>query len=39
MTEGKKALLVMGCPEVPVQISIVIQLAQKLRKEGWDVTV
>ena len=39
MTEGKKALLVMGCPEVPVQISIVIYLAHKLKKEGWDVTV
>jgi len=39
MTEGKKALLVMGCPEVPVQISIVIYLAHKLRKADWDVTV
>ncbi len=39
MTEGKKALLVMGCPEVPVQMSIAIYLAQKLRKSGYDVTV
>ena len=39
MTEGKKALLVMGCPEVPVQMSIAIYLAQKLRKAGYDVTV
>jgi hypothetical protein len=39
MTEGKKALLVMGCPEVPVQMSISIYLAQKLRKAGYDVTV
>ncbi len=39
MTEGKKALLVMGCPEVPVQISIVIYLAHRLKKAGWDVTV
>ncbi len=39
MTESKKALLVMGCPEVPVQMSIVIYLAQKLRKNGYDVTV
>ena len=39
MTKGKKALLVMGCPEVPVQISIVIYLAHKLEKAGWDVTV
>ena len=39
MTQGKKALLVMGCPEVPVQMSIAIYLAQKLRKAGYDVTV
>ena len=39
MTEGKKALLVMGCPEVPVQISMVIYLAHKLGIAGWDVTV
>ncbi|HPW72859.1 MAG: DUF1890 domain-containing protein [Methanothrix sp.] len=39
MTEGKKALLVMGCPEVPVQISIVIYLAHRLERAGWDVTV
>ena len=39
MTEDKKALLVMGCPEVPVQMSIAIYLAQKLRKAGYDVTV
>ena len=29
----------MGCPEVPVQMSIAIYLAQKLRKSGYDVTV
>jgi hypothetical protein len=39
MTEGKKALLVMGCPEVPVQMSMVIYLTHKLHKAGWDVTV
>ena len=39
MTEGKKALLVMGCPEVPVQTSMVIYLAHKLDKAGYDVTV
>jgi hypothetical protein len=39
MSEGKKALLVMGCPEVPVQMSMVIYLAHKLKKSGWDVTV
>ncbi|VVB71771.1 Uncharacterised protein [uncultured archaeon] len=39
MTEGKKALLVMGCPEVPVQTSMVIYLSHKLHKAGWIVTV
>jgi hypothetical protein len=39
MTEGKKALLVMGCPEVPVQMSIVLYLSHKLSKAGYDVTV
>lgn len=39
MSQGKSALLVMGCPEVPVQISMVIYLAHKLKKSGWDVTV
>lgn len=39
MSEGKKALLVMGCPEVPVQMSMVIYLTHKLEKSGWDVTV
>lgn len=39
MSEGKNALLVMGCPEVPVQTSMVIYLAHRLSKAGWDVTV
>jgi hypothetical protein len=39
MSEGKSALLVMGCPEVPVQMSMVIYLSHKLSKSGWDVTV
>ncbi|NPV61511.1 MAG: DUF1890 domain-containing protein [Methanotrichaceae archaeon] len=40
MTEEKgKALLVMGCPEVPVQTGIVIYLADKLQKAGYQVTV
>ena len=39
MSQSKSALLVMGCPEVPVQISMVIYLAHKLKKAGWDVTV
>jgi len=39
MSEGKKALLVMGCPEVPVQMSMVIYLTHKLTRAGYDVTV
>jgi hypothetical protein len=39
MTEGKKALLVMGCPEVPVQMSIVLYLSHRLSLAGYDVTV
>ena len=39
MSQSKSALLVMGCPEVPVQISMVIYLAHKLKKAGCDVTV
>lgn len=39
MSEGKNALLVMGCPEVPVQMSMVIYLSHKLARSGWDVTV
>jgi hypothetical protein len=40
MTNGKgKALLVMGCPEVPVQTSIVLYLSNKLQKSGVHVTV
>jgi hypothetical protein len=36
---GEKALLVMGCPEVPVQMSAVIYLSYKLSKAGLQVTV
>ncbi len=36
---GKKVLLMMGCPEVPVQTSIVLYLLNKLSKAGFDVTV
>jgi hypothetical protein len=35
----KKVLLMMGCPEVPVQMSIVLYLSNKLTKAGLDVTV
>lgn len=39
MTNGKKVLLVMGCPEVPVQNAIVLYLSNKLQKEGHQVIV
>jgi len=32
-------LLMMGCPEVPVQMSIVLYLSNKLKKAGKEVTV
>jgi hypothetical protein len=35
----KKVLLMMGCPEVPVQMSMVLYLSNKLTKAGLDVTV
>ncbi|MDD1657990.1 MAG: DUF1890 domain-containing protein [Methanomicrobiales archaeon] len=35
----KKALLLLGCPEVPVQMGIALYLCHRLRKDGWDVTV
>ena len=39
MDECKTCLLMMGCPEVPVQMSIVLYLSNKLKKSGIDVTV
>jgi hypothetical protein len=36
---GCKVLFVMGCPEVPVQISIVLYFSNKLRKLGHKVIV
>ncbi len=39
MSNIKNTLLMMGCPEVPVQMSIVIYLSNKLSKAGDDVTV
>jgi hypothetical protein len=39
MAENESALLMMGCPEVPVQMSIVLYLSNKLTKSGYDVTV
>jgi hypothetical protein len=34
-----KVLLMMGCPEVPIQTSIVLYLSYRLTKLGFDVTV
>lgn len=39
MREGKRVLLAMGCPEVPVQTGIVLYLAHRLGRAGCDVTV
>jgi hypothetical protein len=37
---GKQhALLVMGCPEVPVQMAIGLSIGRNLRKEGAEVVV
>jgi len=36
---GLKVLLMMGCPEVPIQTSIALYLSHKLTKLGFDVTV
>ncbi len=33
-----KALLMMGCPELPVQTAAVLYIANKLSKEGIEVT-
>ena len=38
-TAHEQALLLMGCPEVPVQMGIGIYLAHMLRTHGRDVTV
>jgi len=39
MIEGKRVLLAMGCPEVPVQMSIVLYLTHRLNRAGYNVTV
>lgn len=36
---GAKVLLMMGCPEVPIQTSIALYLSHKLASMGFDVTV
>ena len=38
-TEHKKALLLLGCPEVPVQTSIAIYTSNLLAKSGAMVTI
>jgi hypothetical protein len=35
----KKALLLLGCPEVPVQTSIALHLLDKLKRAGMHVSV
>jgi len=41
MTEGeeKKALIVLGCPEVPVQNSLAVFTAYQLKKNGYSVLI
>jgi hypothetical protein len=41
MTDGetKRALIVLGCPEVPVQNSLAIYAAYQLKKTGYDVSI
>jgi hypothetical protein len=36
---GAKVLLMMGCPEIPIQTSIALYLSHKLTNSGFDVTV
>jgi hypothetical protein len=36
---GEKVLLMMGCPEIPIQTSIALYLSHKLTNLGFDVTV
>jgi len=38
MTDAK-VLLMMGCPEIPIQTSIALYLSHKLTNLGFDVTV
>lgn len=37
--DGKKALLVMGCPQVPVQTPAVLYIAYKLKEEGYKPVI
>jgi hypothetical protein len=38
MTKGE-ALLMMGCPDVPIQMTMALCLSSKLSKAGYDATV
>jgi threonyl-tRNA synthetase len=38
-TKKQQALLVMGCPEVPVQMAIGLYIGRNLRKDGMEVVV
>lgn len=35
----KKALMILGCPESPVQVPLAIYTSHKLRKKGFSVTI
>lgn len=35
----KKALMILGCPESPVQVPLAIYTSHKLRKRGFSVTI
>jgi len=38
MNSSMKALLMMGCPELPVQTAAALYIANRLNLEGFDVT-
>jgi hypothetical protein len=38
-TEDKKALVVLGCPEVPVQNALAVYTAYQLKLNGYDVLI
>ncbi|HWQ67147.1 MAG TPA: DUF1890 domain-containing protein [Methanospirillum sp.] len=37
--EEKKALIVLGCPEVPVQNSLAVYTSYQLKKQGYSVLI
>jgi len=39
MVSNKTALLMLGCPELPVQTSLAIYLVNRLRGEGMETTI